>query len=57
MASQHRLNQLLFNAEQHLRQLEIGERTIVRPPVETPSEIADVAEAIQSMREMAGVGR
>lgn len=56
LASQHRLNQLLFNAEQSLRQLEVGSRTPEKTSIGTPEEVADVASAIQAMRQMAGVG-
>ena len=56
LASQNRLNQLLFNAEQNLRQLEVGERVKSRTAVETPAEVADVANAIRALLETAGVG-
>jgi len=54
LASQNRLNQLLFNAEQNLRQLEVGERVKSRTAVETPAEVADVANAIRALLETAG---
>jgi tetratricopeptide (TPR) repeat protein len=57
LASQHRLNQLLINAEQQLLQLEIGERANTRVTREAPSEVAYVATAIHAMRELAGAGK
>jgi hypothetical protein len=56
LASQHRLNQLLFKAEQSLRQLEVGDRVSAKPAIEAPEEVADVVSAIQAMRQLAGVG-
>jgi tetratricopeptide (TPR) repeat protein len=55
MASQHRLNQLLFSAEQSLQKLESGERAAARSGVEAPETVADVASAIHSMRQLAEV--
>ena len=55
LASQNRLNQLMFNAEQNLRQLEVGERMAARTAVEAPEDVADIAKAIHAMRELAGV--
>lgn len=57
LAAQHRLNQLLFSAEESLERLERGlveaERLVGNDASE---EVADVAEIIHSMRELAGVG-
>jgi tetratricopeptide (TPR) repeat protein len=56
IASQNRLNQLLFTAEQSLEKLEVGERLAARAEVEAPEQLADVATAIRTMRRLAGVG-
>ena len=56
LASQNRLNQLLFNAEQNLRQLEVGGRTTAPTTIRAPEEVADVANAIHVMFETSGVG-
>ena len=54
LAAKHRLNQLLFAAEESLRQLEIGKsaaRTnIPVVPAIAPDSVADVAAAIHQMR-------
>lgn len=58
LAAEHRLNQLLFTAEDGLRQLEKGERAQERKawaPAVAPDAVADVAVAIQQMRATAGV--
>ena len=58
LSAMHRLNQLLFSAEEGLRQLEAGQRPLRDsnfPSVNAPEGISDVVSAIQSMREMAGV--
>lgn len=62
LASKHRLNQLLFSAEQSLRQLEAG-RTAERAtqptftPAEAPESVVDVANAISQMRALAGANQ
>jgi tetratricopeptide (TPR) repeat protein len=56
MAAQHRLNQLLFNAEQSLQNLEKGERVTSRNVIDAPETVADVAHAIHSMRALAKAG-
>ena len=58
LASAHRINQLLFTAEESLRQLEVGARSSVsgRVPSAAPDVVADVAGALRSMRKLAGVG-
>jgi hypothetical protein len=59
IAAKHRLNQLLFAAEEGLRQLEAGKlaaRT-AQPmfvPSVAPDAVGDVAAAIQQMRELVG---
>jgi tetratricopeptide (TPR) repeat protein len=54
LAAKHRLNQLLFAAEEGLRQLEVGKsaaRTSVPfVPAIAPDSVADVAAAIHEMR-------
>jgi tetratricopeptide (TPR) repeat protein len=58
LAAKHRLNQLLFAAEESLRQLEIGKhaaRTSVPfVPAVAPASVADVAAAIHQMRALVG---
>jgi tetratricopeptide (TPR) repeat protein len=60
LAAKHRLNQLLFAAEEGLRQLETGKQatraaqTSFVPSV-APDSVGDVAAAIQQMRELVGV--
>ncbi len=60
MAAQHRLNQLLFTAEESLRRLESGERMLGERanivPTFVPDAVADVADALHSMRTTATVG-
>ncbi|MFL5561792.1 MAG: hypothetical protein ACJ79K_09985 [Gemmatimonadaceae bacterium] len=58
LAAKHRLNQLLFAAEEGLRQLEIGKNaarsnTPFVPSV-APESVADVAAAIHQMRALVG---
>lgn len=56
LAAEYRLNQLLFTAEESLRMLESGERASARKGVrELPESVADVADAIQAMRQLAGL--
>lgn len=59
LAAKHRLNQLLFSAEESLRQLEVGKQaTRTNPvliPVVAPESVADVAAAIHQMRTLVGV--
>ena len=58
-AARHRLNQLLFTAEESLRQLEIGKNAaraaVPFEPSATPESVADVAAAIHQMRSLVGV--
>ncbi|HEX2717811.1 MAG TPA: hypothetical protein VHM67_09045, partial [Gemmatimonadaceae bacterium] len=57
LAAQQRLNQLLFSAERGLEQLEQGLAAEERSRnSEVPADVADIAVAIHSMRELAGVG-
>jgi tetratricopeptide (TPR) repeat protein len=53
VAARHRLNQLLFRAEQALREMSIAPAP--RPAALPPAEVRDVAEAIGRMRESAAV--
>ena len=55
VASAHSFNQLLFRAEQSLRDLSSGKRSQVNKAVAPPATVADVAEAIGEMRVLAGV--
>ena len=55
LASSHQYNQVLFRAEQSLRELSAGTPTKVGPSVAPPIGVADVAEAISEMRTLAGV--
>ena len=58
LAAGHRLNQLLFSAEDSLRRLEAGERVPIErasAPAYDADSVADVATAIHAMRAMAGV--
>jgi len=54
VASAHHFNQLLFRAEQSLRELSVG-KPAVAAAVAPPPAVADVAEAINEMRTLAGV--
>ena len=59
LAATHRLHQLVFSAEESLRQLEAGMHAAMRDvptftPVAAPDSVVDVAEAIYKMREMVG---
>jgi hypothetical protein len=58
LAAKHRLNQLLFSAEEGLRQLEGQEAAraaqCVFVPMATPDSVADVAAAIHQMRTLVG---
>ncbi|HET9004329.1 MAG TPA: hypothetical protein VFN39_10065 [Gemmatimonadaceae bacterium] len=59
IAAEHRLNQLLFTAEDSLRRLEAGERHLTEHTTATtdfvPDAVADVATALHAMRTTAGV--
>jgi hypothetical protein len=56
LAAAHRLNQLLFSAEDSLRRLEAGERLLnERAAAAEYESVADVADAIHEMRALAGV--
>lgn len=59
IAAEHRLNQLLFTAEDSLRRLEAGDRQLSEQAAVTkefvPDTVADVATALHEMRTMAGV--
>ncbi|HEX2778823.1 MAG TPA: hypothetical protein VHM30_04935, partial [Gemmatimonadaceae bacterium] len=57
LASTHRLNQLLFTAENSLRELEAGARSreAAKTDVAVPEGIVDVASAIQDLRAAVGV--
>jgi tetratricopeptide (TPR) repeat protein len=55
LASAHQYNQVLFRAEQSLRELAAGKATKVDAAVAPPIGVADVAEAIGEMRTLAGV--
>lgn len=56
LAAAHRLNQLLFSAEDSLRRLEAGERLLSERAAAAEYEsVADVADAIHEMRTLAGV--
>ena len=59
IAAEHRLNQLLFTAEDSLRRLEAGERQLSEqtavPTEFVPDAVADVATALNAMRNLAGV--
>jgi tetratricopeptide (TPR) repeat protein len=59
VAAKHRLNQLLFAAEDGLRQLEAGKQAVRATPqtfipTSAPDSIVDVAAAIHQMRELVG---
>jgi len=58
LAAKHRLNQLLFSAEESLRQLEVGRHAAQTVPAFvpsiTPDSVADVAAAIHRMRALVG---
>ena len=59
LAAEHRLNQLLFSAEDSLRRLDAGERLLTEraaTQVFAPDAVIDVATAIHAMRTTAGVG-
>jgi tetratricopeptide (TPR) repeat protein len=55
IAAEHSFNQILFRAEQSLRELSSGKVSYVTPAVAPPATVADVAEAIGEMRTMVGV--
>jgi tetratricopeptide (TPR) repeat protein len=56
LAAAYRLNQLLFSAEDSLRRLEAGERLLNERAAAVEYEsVADVADAIHEMRNLAGV--
>ena len=61
IAAEHRLNQLLFTAEDSLRRLEAGERQLSEqtavPTEFVPDAVADVATALHARRTMAGVAQ
>ncbi|HWE41824.1 MAG TPA: hypothetical protein VG432_04920 [Gemmatimonadaceae bacterium] len=61
IAAEHRLNQLLFTAEDSLRRLEAGERQLGEHAAAAaefvPDAVADVAVALHEMRTMAGTGQ
>ncbi|NUQ19899.1 MAG: hypothetical protein HOQ09_02955 [Gemmatimonadaceae bacterium] len=58
LASSNRLNQLLFTAEESLRQLEEGALAVhdARNGAPVPETILDVAAAIHEMKELVGIG-
>ncbi|NUS95817.1 MAG: hypothetical protein HOQ11_00250 [Gemmatimonadaceae bacterium] len=58
LSASHRLNQLLFTAEESLRQLEngIAAQSIRAAKTEIPEVVADVAEAIRGMKAAVGAG-
>lgn len=55
LAAAHQYNQVLFRAEQSLRELAAGTPSKVSVAVAPPAGVADVAEAIGEMRTLAGV--
>lgn len=55
LASAHEFNQLLFRAEEALRELDAGKLTRTSAAVAPPAAVVDVAEAISEMRTLAGV--
>jgi tetratricopeptide (TPR) repeat protein len=55
-ATEHRLNQLMFEAESALADARQARRTVARTEwIETTSEIDDVVHAIHSMKALAGI--
>jgi tetratricopeptide (TPR) repeat protein len=57
ISAQYRYNQLLFAAEQSLERLEKGAAEAEpKRGQEAPTDVVDVADALHSMRELAGVG-
>ncbi len=57
LATTHRFNQIVFDAEQSLSELEQGVAVAVKPPAEVPAGVQPVVSAIHSMREMAGLSK
>jgi tetratricopeptide (TPR) repeat protein len=55
LATTHQYNQVLFRAEQSLRELSSGRPTKIDAAIAPPIGVADVAEAISEMRTLAGV--
>lgn len=57
IASSHRLNQVLFRAEETLQEIRDGGVIIIaRAPTAPSPEVGEVANAVREMRELAGVG-
>lgn len=54
LAERHKINQMVFRAEQSLRSIDQGVVIIANAPAPTP-EVERVATAVRSMRELAGV--
>ena len=55
LASKHQFNQLLFQGEEHLAELEKGESAKLPAKSEPSTTVLPVAAALHSMREMAGI--
>ena len=56
VASNHRFNQLVFEAERSLRDLEVAARAEERSYVEPSAEVEEIAKAIGDLRVAAGIG-
>ena len=56
LACQHQLNQLRFDAEQAVEELERGERVAARQAVQVSAALQPVASAMRELRSLAGVG-
>jgi hypothetical protein len=55
VATQHKFNQLMFEAEKSLRELQVAERIEEQTYAEPSPEISKIARAIGEMRELAGL--
>lgn len=56
IATQHQINEMIIRAERALQQISDGGVVIIAQSTIPSPEIADVADAIRDMRELAGVG-
>ncbi|HEX5831129.1 MAG TPA: hypothetical protein VFY16_09120, partial [Gemmatimonadaceae bacterium] len=55
LAGEHRFNQIVFQAEAALEEMEHGVAPEVQDAVGAPASLRDITEAIGELRELAGI--